>query len=282
MNLQWYPGHMTSAMRTMREDVKLVDLIIELLDARVPRSSRNPDLSSLGAGKGRLILLNKADLADEECNRRWIAHFKEEGTEVLAINAKTGQGMEQIRSAVREACKEKIERDRRRGIKNRPLRAMVAGIPNVGKSSFINSFGKKAAAKTGNKPGVTRGRQWIKIRNELELLDTPGVLWPKFEDPQVGLHLALIGSINDEILPTEELGTELLALLKKGWPGRISARYETEEEQDTAALLTAIGKRLGCLKPGGGIDTLRAARLILDDLRSARLGRISLELPEKE
>ncbi len=282
MNLQWYPGHMTSAMRTMREDVKLVDLIIELLDARVPISSRNPDLGSLGAGKGRLILLNKADLADEEANRRWIAHFMEEGTEVLAINAKTGQGMEQIRGAVRDACKEKIERDARRGIKNRPLRAMVAGIPNVGKSSFINSFAKKAAAKTGNKPGVTRGRQWICIRNDLELLDTPGVLWPKFEDKQVGLHLALIGSINDEILPTEELAAELLLLLKKDWPGRIQKRYEVEEEGEVPELFAAIGKRLGCLKAGGEIDSLRTARLLLDDLRSARLGRISLEQPQNK
>ena len=182
MNYQWYPGHMTKAKRMMQEDIKLIDLIIELVDARIPLSSRNPDIDELGKNKFRLILLNKSDLADPNANAKWTAYFKEKGYAVLEINAKTGNGMRSIQDVVKEVCKEKIERDRKRGIVNRPVRAMVVGIPNVGKSTFINSFAKKACTKTGNKPGVTKGKQWIRLNSSLELLDTPGILWPKFED----------------------------------------------------------------------------------------------------
>lgn len=223
MQIQWYPGHMTKAKRAMKEDIKLIDLVIELVDARVPLGSRNPDIDELAKGKGRIVLLNKADLADDGCTERWIAWFKEQGIHALRINARSGMGMKQIQPLVQEACKEKIERDRRRGIKNRPVRTMVVGIPNVGKSTFINSFAGKACAKTGNKPGVTKGNQWIRLNKTLELLDTPGILWPKFEDPNVGLCLAFIGSINDEILDKEELGSradqKYVRTLRKA-PGR--------------------------------------------------------------
>ena len=205
MNIQWYPGHMTKAKRAMQEDIKLIDLIIEVVDARIPFSSRNPDIDDLGKNKARLILLNKSDLASETWNDAWAAWFKSQGFHVVKINSKSGAGLKQINGVVQEACKAKIERDRKRGILNRPVRAMVVGIPNVGKSTFINAFAGKACAKTGNKPGVTKGNQWIRLNKSLELLDTPGILWPRFENQEVGLRLAFIGSINDEILNKEEI-----------------------------------------------------------------------------
>ena len=282
MNVQWYPGHMTKAVRSMQEDIKLVDLIIELLDARLPMSSRNPDINKLGQGKARLILLNKADLSDARENERWLKFFKASGAEAVLLDSRNNTGMAEVRAAIKAACREKTERDRRRGIKNRPVRAMVAGIPNVGKSTFINSFAKKAVAKTGNKPGVTKGKQWIRLSNELELLDTPGILWPKFEDESVGLHLAMTGSINDEILPREELAMSIIALMKQDYPGRLAERYEADEQASDADILIAAAKRLGCIKKGGEPDTLRAAALITDDLRAGRLGRISIERAEAE
>ena len=214
VNIQWYPGHMTKAKRAMKEDMKLIDLVIELVDARVPLASRNPDLDELGKGKARVVLLNKADLADQRMNEAWTRYFQEQGFLVLKVNARSGSGLKQLNGVVQEACREKLERDRKRGILNRPVRAMVVGIPNVGKSTFINSFAGKACTKTGNKPGVTKGNQWIRLNRTLELLDTPGILWPKFEDQQAGLLLALIGSINDEILNREELAMELVRLLQ--------------------------------------------------------------------
>ena len=204
MNYQWYPGHMTKAKRMMQENIKLIDLIIELVDARIPFSSRNPDIDELGKNKSRIVLLNKSDLADPVWNKKWAQYFESKGAHVLEINSKTGAGIKSIQGLVQEACREKIERDRKRGIVNRPVRAMVVGIPNVGKSTFINSFAGKACAKTGNKPGVTKGKQWIRLNKQVELLDTPGILWPKFEDQMVGLRLALIGSIKDEILNTDK------------------------------------------------------------------------------
>ena len=193
MNFQWYPGHMTKAKRQMQEDIKLIDLVIELVDARIPLSSRNPDIDELGKNKYRLILMNKADLADKEQTKKWAEYFKAKGFFVVSLDARTKNSMKSITDIVMEACKEKIERDRKRGIKNRPVRAMVVGIPNVGKSTFINSYAGKACAKTGNKPGVTKGKQWIRLNKNVELLDTQGILWPKFEDQIVGLRLALIG-----------------------------------------------------------------------------------------
>lgn len=282
MNIQWYPGHMTKAKRAMQEDIKLIDLIIELVDARVPVSSRNPEIDRLGANKARLVLLNKSDLASEFYNEAWSVYFKSLGYHVVKVNSRTGAGLKQINGVVQEACKEKIERDRRRGILNRPVRAMVVGIPNVGKSTFINSFAGKACTKTGNKPGVTKGNQWIRLNKTLELLDTPGILWPKFEDQQVGLKLALIGSINDEILNRDELALELVNVLNRRYPGVLAERYQLENagDCDTIQVLEQVARQRSCLAKGGELDLPKAARLLLDDFRSGRLGRITLEEPE--
>ena len=283
MHFQWYPGHMTKARRMMQENIKLIDLIIELVDARVPLSSRNPDIDELGKNKARLILLNKSDLAEERINDEWIDYFKDRGYSAVKVNSKKGGGMNQIRSAIQEACKEKTERDRKRGILNRPVRAMVVGIPNVGKSTFINSLAGKACAKTGNKPGVTKGKQWIRLNKNVELLDTPGILWPKFEDQQVGLHLAMIGSINDEILEKDELASELADYLRNITPGLLKERYGIEEDgKKPYELLDEIAAARACLTKGGVNDLTKAARLLLDEFRGGKLGRITLEMPEKK
>lgn len=279
MNIQWYPGHMTKAKRMMQEDIKLIDLVIELVDARLPLSSRNPDIDTLAKNKSRLILLNKADLADERVNNLWSEYFKEKGFFVVKLDARSGSGMKAINSIIQEACKEKIERDRKRGILNRPVRAMVVGIPNVGKSTFINSYAKKACAKTGNKPGVTKGKQWIKLGKGLELLDTPGILWPKFEDQQIGLKLAISGSINDDILNISELSLELIKLLQKDYAGKLKERYEVDEELKPIDILEAIAIKRGCLKKGELVDIDKAANIIIDEFRAGKLGRISLEQP---
>lgn len=273
---------MTKAKRAMKEDIKLIDLIIEIIDARVPLASRNPDIDELGKGKARLILLNKSDLASEKHNDAWTAWFKSKGYYVIKINARSGAGLKQINGVVQEACKEKIERDRRRGILNRPVRAMVVGIPNVGKSTFINSFAGKACTKTGNKPGVTKGNQWIRLNKSLELLDTPGILWPRFEDQRVGLLLAFIGSINDEILNKEELAVELLKFMLKKYPEVLEERYDIENDMEAYAALAQIAKSRACLLKGNEYDYKKAANLFLDDYRGGRLGRITLEFPPAE
>lgn len=278
-NYHWYPGHMTKAVRMMQENIKLIDLIIELIDARIPLSSRNPDIDRLGAGKSRIVLLNKSDLADPEYNKQWTAFFQEQGAHVLEINSKTGAGIKSINALVQEACREKLERDRKRGIVNRPVRAMVVGIPNVGKSTFINSFAGKACAKTGNKPGVTKGKQWIRLNKSLELLDTPGILWPKFEDAQVGMRLAFIGSMNDEVMIVEELACDLLTVLKELYPEAMNGRYNVEWGDSPAETLEAIARSRGCLGKGESLDLKKAAGILLDDFRSGRLGRMTLERP---
>ena len=280
MHFQWYPGHMTKAKRMMQENMKLIDLVIELVDARVPVSSRNPDLDELGKNKARLILLNKSDLAEERMNDVWAAYFKEKGYSVVKLNAKKGGGIKSIQGVIQEACKEKIERDRKRGILNRPVRAMVVGIPNVGKSTFINALAGKACAKTGNKPGVTKGKQWIRLNKNVELLDTPGILWPKFEDQTVGLRLAWIGSIKDEILNTEELAAELTGFLVNSYPDVLKEKYEIEESADGFENLRGIAESRHCLVKGNELDTEKVAKLLLDDFRNGRLGRITLETPE--
>lgn len=281
MNIQWYPGHMTKAKRQMQEDLKLIDLIIELVDARVPLSSRNPDIDQLGQNKSRLILLNKADLADERQNEAWKEYFQSKGFYVVKVDSRNGAGMKTIQNVIQEACKEKIERDRRRGIKNRPIRAMVAGIPNVGKSTFINTFAGKGCAKTGNKPGVTKGKQWIRLNKNVELLDTPGILWPKFEDQLVGIRLACVGSIKDDILNIEELALWLLEKLKKDYPGFLEKRYGISEEGTPLETLEAIAKARGCLKRGEELDYVKASGLIFDDFRGGKIGRITLEWAEQ-
>ncbi len=271
MNIQWYPGHMTKALRQMKDDIKLIDLVIELLDARVPLSSRNPDIDTLASGKSRIVILNKSDLADPDAVQGWKSHFEEKGMICIPLDSRVNRNMDNIRAQCRQACAAKIERDRAKGIKNRPIRAMVAGIPNVGKSTFINSFAGKASTKTGNKPGVTKGAQWIRIDKQLELLDTPGILWPKFEDQAVGRSLALIGSINDEVLSIDELCGILLDHLQKHYPNALEDRYGGQDMDSVAA-------RLGCVGKGGEYDYTRACKGLLDDFRSGRLGKISLEV----
>ncbi|MBQ6369334.1 MAG: ribosome biogenesis GTPase YlqF [Parasporobacterium sp.] len=281
MNIQWYPGHMTKAKRQMTEDLKLIDLVIELTDARIPSSSRNPDIDEMAKEKSRLILLNKADMADEKATSEWKTWFEEQGFLVCPVNSLNRADLKKINPFVREACAEKIERDKRRGIRSRPVRAMVTGIPNVGKSTFINSFSGKASAKTGNKPGVTKGKQWIRISDSLELLDTPGILWPKFEDQNVGIKLAAIGSIRDEIMNTEELSLELIKLLNDRYPGSLEAFYGIRigEDEKPLDVLLKIAAARGCLSKGGSYDTLRASGLLLENFRNGKIGRFTLESP---
>ena len=280
MNIQWYPGHMTKARRAMQEDIKLIDLVIELVDARVPFSSRNPDIDKLAAGKARMVLLNKADLADEAETRKWAQMFEDMGIHVVKIDARNKGTLKQVQAAQQEACKEKIERDRKRGILNRPVRAMVVGIPNVGKSTFINALAGKACAKTGNKPGVTKGKQWIRLNKNVELLDTPGILWPRFEDQAVGLKLAFIGSIKDEILQTEELAAELVKFMNENYPGVLENKYNVEEDTDPYGMLEKIAESRHCLVRGNELDTEKASVLLMDDFRNGRLGKLTLEYPD--
>ena len=250
------------------------------MDARIPISSRNPDIDELGKNKARLILLNKADLAEDKQNDAWIEYFKSKGFSAVKVNSKKGGGMKSIHGVIQEACKEKTERDRKRGILNRPVRAMVVGIPNVGKSTFINSFAGKACAKTGNKPGVTKGKQWIRLNKNVELLDTPGILWPKFEDQVVGLRLAFIGSIRDEILNIEELATELIQFMKLKYTGVLSEKYAIIESDDPYQCLADIARSRHCLLRGNELDMEKASVLLIDDFRNGRLGRITLEFTE--
>ncbi len=279
---------MTKARRAMQEDIKRVDLIIELVDARVPLASRNPDIDELAGGKARILILNKADLADEKANEAWTSYFKQKGLSVMTTDSKKGTGLKKLLPVVREACKDKIERNKKRGMVNRPVRGMVAGIPNVGKSTLINSFVGKAITRTADRPGVTRGDQWIRLNDSLELLDTPGILWPKFDDEETGLLLAMIGSINDEILNKEELAGELLKRLSVLDPKGLEDRYglkvtepiETDDQID--AVLEAVGRKRGYLLKGGEVDKLKAAVNLLDEFRAGRLGRVTLQMPPKE
>jgi len=263
----------------MQENIKLIDLVIELVDARIPLSSRNPDIDELGKNKSRIVLLNKADLADPVYNVQWTEYFRKRGLYVLEVNAKSGAGIKSINGLVQEACREKLERDRKRGIINRPVRAMVVGIPNVGKSTFINSFAGRACTRTGNKPGVTKGKQWIRLNRGLELLDTPGILWPKFEDREVGMRLAFIGSMNDEIIITEELACDLLGCLKEWYPEAVCNRYDIQWRETAAEVLEEIARRRGCCLKGENFDLKKAGDILLDDFRSGRLGRMTLERP---
>lgn len=279
MNYQWYPGHMTKAKRMMQENMKLIDLVIEIIDARIPISSKNPDIDELAKGKARIVLLNKSDLADDRINKQWKAYFESQGALVLECNAKAGNGIKAVHGLIQEACKEKKERDRKRGIVNRPVRAMIVGIPNVGKSTFINALAGKACTKTGNKPGVTKGKQWIRINNGLELLDTPGILWPKFEDPLVGRNLAFIGSMNDEIMIVEELAYDLSKVLLELYPKVLEERYSVE---GTENILEQIALSRKCFLKGEQPDLKKASGILIDDFRNGRLGRISLEIPVKQ
>ena len=281
MHFQWYPGHMTKARRMMQENIKLIDIVVELVDARVPFSSKNPDIDELAKNKYRLIVLNKADMADAKTTAAWQNYFEAKGFFVAKVNSQKGAGMKEVKSLIEKACQEKKARDKKRGILNRPLRAMVVGIPNVGKSTFINALAGKACAKIGNKPGVTKGKQWIRLNKNVELLDTPGILWPRFEDQAVGLKLAFIGSIKDEILQTEELASELVKFLNQSYPGVLEEKYTIESSEDNYEVLRRIAESRHCLVRGSELDVEKAAAILLDDFRNGRLGRLTLELPEE-
>lgn len=280
MNIQWYPGHMTKARRDMQEDVKAVDLIIELTDARAPLATRNPDIEKLGAGKARIILMNKADLAEEAVSFDWVRFFKQKGYDCFFMDARNKNNLKRLLSLIESVCAAKRERDRKRGILNRPVRAMVAGIPNVGKSTLINTIAGRTTAKTGNKPGVTKGNQWIRLNKSVELLDTPGILWPKFEDPEIGLLIAFIGSVNEMIVDERELALELIRFLRKDHGELLDMRYGCEGLSG-ADTLKRIAEKRGALLSGGLPDYDKAAGILLTEFRSGILGRISLQKPPK-
>ena len=279
MNIQWYPGHMTKALRQIKEDIRLIDLVIELCDARIVSSSRNPEIRQLTNGKAHLAILNKADLAEQSVTDEWIRYFRENGIEAVAIDSRSRKDVKKINDAIMRVTEEKRQRDLRRGIKNRPVRALIAGIPNVGKSTLTNSLSGKKSTRTGDKPGVTKGKQWIHVNKGLDLLDTPGILWPKFEDTHTGEALALFGAIADNVFEKEELALVLYHTMVKDYPGRITAAYNISEDLDDAEVLPSIASSKNLVLSEGREDTRRAADLFLDDLRSGKLGRVSLERP---
>ncbi len=282
MNIQWYPGHMTKTRRMMEENLSLVDVVVELIDARIPYSSKNPDIDNLAKNKFRIIVMNKSDLADETATKIWVKYFEEQGFRVLLTNSVAGKGVKNVTELARELMKEKIEAQKARGRIFVPIRAMIVGIPNVGKSTFINKYVGKTTAKTGDKPGITRGKQWIRIKKDFELLDTPGILWPKFEDKQVGLRLAFTGAINDDILESELAAVEFIKLIMKIRPKALKERYgiDFEEEENPHEVFLKIGESRGFIKKGGEIDSLRCARILFDEYRGGKLGKMTLEMPE--
>ena len=290
MNIQWYPGHMTKTRRQIEADLKLVDIVVEIIDARIPASSRNPDIDAICAGRPRLIVLNRADQADPAQNRAWGAYFRSRGRSVLETDARSGRGINQFSAVVQEVLKDQIARWREKGQTGRPVRAMVVGVPNVGKSTFINKVARKKSAKAGDRPGVTRGKQWVHVDQGLDLLDTPGILWPKFEDEATGMNLAYTGAVKDEIMDAETLGCHFMTLLGERYPRALMDGYKLSElpareegENDAAwgyRLLQAAAAKRGMRISGGEVDTERMARVLLDEYRGDRLGRFTLELPE--
>ena len=283
MNIQWYPGHMTKTRRQIEADLKQVDAVCEIVDARIPASSRNPDIDAICGDKPRIMILNRIDLADPAATQRWADHFRSKGMAVVMTDCKSRKGITSFQPAVRSVLKEKIERNAARGM-NKPVRVMIVGIPNVGKSTFINQVSGRKGAKAENRPGVTRGKQWVTVDNGLLLLDTPGILWPKFEDPATGMMLAYTGAVKDGILDIEELACNLIALLHKRYPEALKERYGIEAEQDTPGydLLQLAGRRRGYLVSGGEINTERMAKVLVDEYRGAKLGKFTLEEPEDQ
>ncbi len=284
MNLQWFPGHMSKTRRMISENLKLVDVAVELLDARLPLSSRNPEIDKIVNQKPRVLVLNKADLADEKLTKMWLSWFESKGMVAIALDSQSGKGFSALAPAIDKVMKEKLERDRAKGIGRHSIRLMVVGIPNVGKSSFINRISGRSATKTGDRPGITQTKQWIRIAGKYELLDTPGILWPKFEDPEVAKRIAFTGGIKDEIIDIEELACLLLSYLVENHFDGLINRYKInvdDVKEDTFTLLESIGRKRGCVISGGEIDTLRAANLLLDDFRSGKIGAITLESPSE-
>ena len=280
-NINWYPGHMTKAVRMMEENIRLVDMVIEIIDARAPLSSRNPDIDKLAVNKFRLVLMNKSDMADKADNEKWNKYFEEKNIKCVQTNSRSFQGIKNLDKIIKEVCKEKIERDKKRGIIKRTIKCMIVGIPNVGKSTFINSLSGKAKAATGNKPGVTKGKQWINVKNEFELLDTPGILWPKIDDEKTGVILALIGSVRDDILPFEELSCHLINILKDKYPGLLKDKFDIDESKESHLILEDYARLRNLVKTGNELDIPRAAKMLTDDFRNNKLGYLTLDtIPE--
>ena len=281
MNIQWYPGHMTKTRRQIEADLKQVDAVCEVVDARIPMSSRNPDIDAICGSKPRIIVLNRMDLADPNATQKWAAYFKNKGMAVLATDCKTRKGIADFTPAARLACVEKLERDAKRGM-NRPLRVMVVGIPNVGKSTLINQISGRKGAKAENRPGVTRGKQWVTVDSGLQLLDTPGILWPKFEDPEVGMMLAYTGAVKEGVIDIEELSCRLMELLHKYYPQTLLERYKVEAPEGTPGweLVEMAGRKRGYLISGGEVNTERMSKVLLDEFRGGKLGKFTLEMPE--
>ena len=283
MNIQWYPGHMTKTRRQIEADLKQVDAVCEIVDARIPMSSRNPDIDSICGSKPRIIVLNRMDLADPNATKKWMAYFKNKGMQVIATDCKTRRGIADFNPAARAACAEKLARDAARGM-NRPLRVMVVGIPNVGKSTIINQISGRKGAKAENRPGVTRGKQWVTVDAELQLLDTPGILWPKFEDPNVGMMLAYTGAVKEGVIDIEELSCRLMELLNQFYPQTLLERYKVEAPEGTPGweLLEMAGRNRGYLMARAEVNLERMAKVLMDEFRSGKLGKFTLEMPEED
>ncbi len=283
MTIQWFPGHMAKARRQVTEKLKLVDIIFELVDARLPLSSRNPMIDEILNQKPRLVILNKEDMADPVMTKEWIAYFKQHGVEAVSVNSQAGSGLDKIVKAAEKILKEKFDRMRARGIKPRAMRAMIVGIPNVGKSTLINRIAKKNIAKTGNMPGVTKAQQWIKTAQHLELLDTPGILWPKFEDPETGFKLALTGAIKDSILNLQDVAIWGLRFLEDRYPSRLKEKYGFNELPENIALVfQQIGERRGCLSAGGEVDYDKVTDVVIRDIRTTQFGRLTFDVPPEK
>ena len=284
MQIQWFPGHMAKTRRLITDSLKLVDVVIELVDARLPLSSRNPEIDRIVGSRPRVLVLNKSDIADSNANAKWLSYFEQKGIAVILADSQSGKGLKNLDGAIEKVLAEKLERERQKGMQRRAIKMLVVGIPNVGKSSFINRLSGRAAAKTGDRPGVTTAKQWIKVAGKYEILDTPGILWPKFEDPEVGRRIAFTGGIKDEIMDIEELAYFLIGYLRQNYWELLEERYKITEDTesiDDFELLELIGKKRGCIVSGGNIDTLRTSNLILDEFRAAKIGKITLELPSK-
>ena len=284
MNIQWFPGHMAKTRRILAENLSLIDVVIELLDSRIPQSSKNPEIDEIIKNKPRVVALNKSDLADEKVSREWSKWYGENGYTCIFIDSIKGKGINELKAKLRELMKDKIEREKQKGRLFRPIRTMVVGIPNVGKSSFINKIAGRASAVTGDKPGVTRGKQWIRLNEEIDLLDTPGILWPKFEDEQVGLKLAFTGAIKDDVIDSVEVAAKFMEYMTAAYPENLKQRFKLDTLEDKIGhdLLRIAGKNRGCVISGGEIDYSRIAAIVLDEFRGGKIGRISLERPVQQ
>ncbi len=281
MNIQWFPGHMAKTRRMLTENIKMVDVVVELLDARIPKSSQNPEINELTMNKPRIIVLNKSDLADPSKNRLWKDWFNSNGIDVIYTNSITGEGLAELKNRLKTIMRPKLETAASKGRILKPIKTMIVGIPNVGKSAFINKMTGRATAVTGDRPGVTRNKQWVRINPEIQLMDTPGILWPKFEDPETGMHLAFTGAIRDEIMDVPTLAAKLLEKLAVLYPSELQQRYKLNEASGKSGgeLLEEAGRKRGCLISGGEIDYNRIANIILDEFRAAKIGKITLETP---